>query len=361
MPAISSPASASVGLGQSFNYDITASGSPNSYTLVGTLPPGLNFSAASGVISGLPESAGIYDVTIGAGNIFGSGQEALTITVAPSAPLQVSANASVPGSGSRLVNLSARAICGNGNQNLVVGFVIAGAATQVLTRGVGPALAAFGMTDQLGDPQLTLYAGATSLGSNTGWGGSALLAAAFAQAGAFSFANGSHDSAILSTLSPGSYSAEVSGPGGSSGVALGEVYDEDTSANSAGKLSNFSARAEVGTSSNVLVAGFVIEGNSPKQVLIRAIGPGLTQFGVTGVLAQPQIDLYQGTSVLQHNNGWGGGQTLAAAFAQVGAFALSSPQDSAMLVTLNPGAYTAEVSGADGGTGVALVEIYDML
>jgi hypothetical protein len=97
-------------------------------------------------------------------------------------------------------------------------------------------------------------------------------------------------------------------------------------------------------------------------LLIRGIGPGLTQFGVSGVLAAPQIILFNSLSqAIGSNAGWGGGSTLAAAFAQVGAFTLpTTSADSAMLVTLPPGAYTVQLSGANGTSGISLIELYEL-
>jgi hypothetical protein len=111
-----------------------------------------------------------------------------------------------------------------------------------------------------------------------------------------------------------------------------------------------------------VITGFVIGGDAPMKVLIRAVGPSLAGQGVTGVLIDPQLDLYQGSNRLQHNDNWGGDSTLAAAFKQTGAFALENAgsKDAAILVTLDPGAYTAIVSGVNGTTGNALVEAYEV-
>ena len=130
-------------------------------------------------------------------------------------------------------------------------------------------------------------------------------------------------------------------------------------------LVNLSARTRVGTGSELLITGFVIAGSEPKRLLIRGVGPALAGFGVGGVLADPQLALYrQGSSaVLRQNDDWGlGGATApAAAAAQAGAFALpANSRDAALLVVLEPGAYTAQISGAGGGTGVALLELYDV-
>ena len=118
----------------------------------------------------------------------------------------------------------------------------------------------------------------------------------------------------------------------------------------------------VGAGSSIMTGGFVITGNSTETVLIRAVGPTLSTFGVSGILAQPTLTVYNssGTSVAS-NTIWGGGSTLSSAMTQVGAFALpATSADSAALVTLPAGAYTVQVSGVNGTTGNALLEIYEV-
>jgi beta-glucanase (GH16 family) len=130
------------------------------------------------------------------------------------------------------------------------------------------------------------------------------------------------------------------------------------------KLLNISARGLVGTGSNVLIAGFVVGGPDPKTVLVRASGPALAAapFNVPGTLADPELQVFSGSTVLESNSGWGGDPGIAAAAASVSAFAWPDPtsNDAAVLMTLQPGAYTAIVSGASGDTGVSLLEVYDI-
>jgi hypothetical protein len=127
-----------------------------------------------------------------------------------------------------------------------------------------------------------------------------------------------------------------------------------------------SARASVGSGGSVLIAGFVIGGSTAKTVLIRASGPALEQFGVTGVITDPMLQLYNvasgGAVLLASNDDWGGDPEIATAAASVGAFAWTDPAsaDCALLVTLPPGSYTAEVLGINGSSGVALVEVYEV-
>ena len=112
----------------------------------------------------------------------------------------------------------------------------------------------------------------------------------------------------------------------------------------------------------ILIAGFSISGNQPKQILIRGIGPALTGFGIVGALANPRLELFQGTVRVGENDDWGGGTALQNAFARVGAFELFnlSGRDAALLVTLAPGTYTAQLSGVAATSGVGLIEIYEV-
>jgi len=187
--------------------------------------------------------------------------------------------------------------------------------------------------------------------SNDNWGGSSALSAIFAQVGAFALPAGSLDSAVVAPLLPGAYTAQVNGANGGTGLVLLEAYDTDTSAAPTTSFINVSARGYSGTGASVLTVGFVITGTAPRTILIRGVGPTLTSFGVS--------DTNQ--NVVASNSGWGGTAALQAAFDAVSAFALpTTSADAAVLVTLPPGAYTAEVSGANGSTGVALLEMYDM-
>jgi hypothetical protein len=270
----------------------------------------------------------------------------------------------------RLVNISCRAQVGTGSSILIAGFVVGGQGTSggepLLIRGSGPALTAFGVTGTLPDPELQIFSGSTLAGTNNGWAGSSMIASAASAVGAFPWTSpSSHDSALLENLPSGPYTAQISGQSNDTGVSLAEIYDETpagTYTPASPRLVNISARVQVGSGSNVLIAGFVIGGSTARTVLIRASGPALVPFGVTGTLPDPQLGLYSGSTALDTSNGWGGNAAVATTAAAVGAFPWSNPSsnDSAILVTLPPGAYTAQVSGASGDTGVALVEIYEV-
>jgi sugar lactone lactonase YvrE len=278
----------------------------------------------------------------------------------------------------RLIDVSCRAQAGRGADILIAGFVVGGSGASgsqsLLVRASGPALAPFDVAGTLPDPELQLYStssGSSLVATNTGWAGNSEISSAAAAVGAFPWVDSaSHDAALLETLTPGPYTANVTGEAGDSGVALAEVYDATPGGSytlATPRLVNISARVQVGTGGNTLIAGFVIGGSTSKTVLIRASGPALGPFGITGALPDPQLSLFQGNSggtstLLQSNTGWGGDAQIAAIAASVGAFSwgASATPDSALLVTLPPGAYTAQVSGASGDTGVALVEVYEV-
>jgi hypothetical protein len=267
-----------------------------------------------------------------------------------------------------LTNISCRAEVGTGGNILITGFAVGGAGASgtesLLIRGSGPALVPLGVAGTLPDPQLQLFSGATMLATNDGWAGSASIANAAASVGAFPWTNSSsHDSALLEALQTGPFTAQIAGQSGDTGVALAEIYDDTPSGAftpTTPRLVNVSARVQVGTGGNILIAGFYIGGSTSATLLIRGSGPALVPLGVTGALPDPELQLYSGPTLLQTNDGWGGQAQIAAAAKAVGAFPWSNPfsNDSAILVTLPPGGYTAEVFGASGDTGVALVEVY---
>jgi hypothetical protein len=267
----------------------------------------------------------------------------------------------------RLINLATRAQIGGTAGTPIAGFVLAGGAAsgstsaatkKMLVRAVGPGLAPFGVTTALADPSLTLVANSATLATNDNW--LAADAATFTSVGAFALPASSRDAALTATLAAANYSAVV-GAGGGSGVVLLETYDTDASATTPA-LVNASTRAFVGTGESVLIPGFVVSGSGTVKLLIRAAGPALTPFGVTGVLVDPQLTLFSGSTTIGANDNWssaGNATDIAAAAASAGAFAFANgSRDAALLVTLPAGNYSATVSGVANTTGTALVEIY---
>jgi len=277
-----------------------------------------------------------------------------------------------------LANISTRGVVGRGDDVLIAGLVIGGTtAKDVLIRAAGPALGEFGVAGVLLNPGLRIVnsAGAT-VAQNDDWqasGNGPAISAAASRLGAFQFQPGSQDAAVLTMLPPGSYTAIVSGVNDTTGVALIEAYDADATPAIARtrKLVNIATRGRVNTGDDVLIAGLVVTGPGPRTFLIRAIGPTLAQapFGIAAALQDPLLQIYQGENLLRENDDWdapGSAQpALREAATRVGAFALKEVRDgtgldAAMLITLQPGSYTAKVSGVQGTTGVALVEVYEM-
>ncbi|MES2696553.1 MAG: TonB family protein [Verrucomicrobiota bacterium] len=263
---------------------------------------------------------------------------------------------------SRLTNVSVRSTAGANTDTLIVGFTIAGSGEkQMLIRGIGPTLGVFGVTGVVTDPQLRLFNQSnTQVATNDNWGGLGTIATASAAVGAFALANDSRDAVIAQALPTGTYSAHVEATSGS-GIALVEAYDADTGTPSS-QIVNLSARSTAGTGAGVLTVGFAITGTSTKTVLIRAVGPSLAAFGVSGALANPQLQLFRGSgAVIASNDDWPALAGWGAAFTSVGAFPLSpDTRDAVLLIALPPGTYTAQAAGAGTTTGIALIEVYDV-
>ena len=253
----------------------------------------------------------------------------------------------------RLPNLSVRTTLA-GAQNLAVGFVMTGGSKPLLIRAVGPTLGDFGVGDSMPNPRLGFNnASGVEIDANDDWDAS--LTTTFSELGAFALGDGSKDAALRVDLS-GLGTVSVNGPEG--GTVLVEVYDIGDSNDT--RLANVSARNDVGTGNNILIAGFVVSGADPKNMLIRAVGPGLERFIGSGVLRDPLLKIFDsGSNLVATNDNWS--PSLQPSFDLTGAFAIDNLSlDAALVVTLPPGAYTAQVSGADGGTGQAIVEIYEL-
>ncbi len=268
---------------------------------------------------------------------------------------------------SRLINLSTRAFIPAGGA-LTPGFYIRGGNPKpLLIRAVGPTLAQFGVSTALADTKLDVFAQATSavVASNNDWGGAPALSTAFVGVGAFALSANSKDAALQTGLPPGGYTARITaGDTAAAGVTLAEIYDTEAPSGSSSQLVNVSTLGFVGTGDNVLTAGFVISGNATKRLLIRAIGPGLAQFGLTGFLPDPQLGLVPLGKVepIATNDDWPDLVNVRAAFATAGAFALTpGSKDAVLVISLEPGGYTVIVSGVSAtAIGTALVEIYDL-
>ena len=268
----------------------------------------------------------------------------------------------IPRKTSELINLSTRSHAGSGSSTQIAGFVnTGGTSKRVLIRGAGPWLAQFGVSGVLPDPILTLYEGQGIIASNDDWGtNDTETLQAVAASGVPSFAAGSLDACLVATLKPGQqYTAHVNGKATQVGNAIVEVYDLDASERS--RVVNISTRAYVGTGSDILIAGFVLQGDGPRKVLVRALGPALSRFGVADVLTDPVLQLFQERYSIAANDNWASDAiAIATASNSVGAAPLGpDSKDAALVMVLDPGVpYTAQVTGRNGSTGNALVEIF---
>lgn len=370
VPAFSrqpSPVSAKAGEGATFSVSVTGAPPPVlQWQKDGVNIPGATASVFT-ISSVKDDDAGRYRVIASnAGGVVTSEFAQLTVEAAPAVT-------------ARLVNLSILARVESG-ETMTLGAVLGGAGTAgakaLVARAAGPALGQLGVGGTLRDPAVKLdrVDGATAVvvAANNDWSGSAALATAFAQVGAFPYASADSKDAGLyqPSLLPGNYTMQVNDSSGGSGTVIAELYDATPSTAFTGgtpRLINVSVLKQV-PAGETLTAGFVVGGpaGASLNVLVRAVGPTLGQapFSIGGVMADPALELFNnatGTRI-NTNNDWGGGAALTAAFGKVGAFALfgAGTRDAVLLVTLSPGQYSARVSGADGGGGMVIVEVYEV-
>ena len=260
-------------------------------------------------------------------------------------------NATTP---AQALNLSSRLNVGTGDNVLIGGLIISGTAPkQVLVRGLGPSLSANGtLTGVLADPALEIYQGNTLIQSNNNWKDtqeSAITATTLAP-------DDDLESAILVTLDPGHYTVILSGQNSGTGIGLVEAYDLESAG--ASVLANTSTRGFVSGGDNVLIAGFIVGNGGSDTVVVRAIGPSLADAGVANPLADPTLDLYdENGMIIRSNNNW---QETQGNLIQSTGLAPTNEFESAIIRALVPGNYTAVVRGNELGTGVALVEVYNL-
>jgi hypothetical protein len=321
---------------------------------------------------------GAAQAAVSAVAVVTAGAASTAVTAAPAAATIIVAMPVVqaprldPPGNLRLTNLSTRARVTAENP-LIAGFAIRGTTSRtMLVRAAGPALTAFGVPDTVATPRLRLHdATGAVVAENTGWSSAPLAATAIAITGAFPFSADSADSALVATLAPGNYSAEVIAGSGVGGVALVEVYDVDGSADGS-HLSNVSTLGTVSPNGGEVISGFVVVGTGTRQYLIRGVGPGLKKVGVGGVLNDPTFTVFNSAgNQIASNDDWSGdgkanairavaapasgsdtviatiNRDLVALASQLtGAFALDlSSTDAALVVTLVPGAYTVQLKG----------------
>jgi hypothetical protein len=251
-----------------------------------------------------------------------------------------------------LTNVSTRAFAGTSDNVEIGGFVLQGTEPKkVIMRALAPTLGSFGVANAMADPTLDLYDSTGSIvATNDNWNADRQGVLATGKAPL-----DEHEAVIVATLPPGAYTAVLRGVRYSSGVALFELYDADPQHST---ISNISTRGKVDTGDSVMIAGFIVGGDQPTNVIVRALGPALTDFGVTGVLADPTLELHDGNgTIIAQNDNWKSSQQSAI---KNSGYAPPKDTEAAILATLQPGNYTAIVRGKNDTTGVALVEVYNL-
>ncbi len=348
IPVVGSPPQATAIIGQPFNYQIEASGQPTSYNATG-LPPGFTIDPNTGAITGTPNSGnvGIYVIFITATNDDGtSATFYLTLTVAPSSI----------GPFPTLQNISTRLKVLAGDNALIGGFIISGySERRVIVRAIGPSLTGLGVSGALANPVLELHGpdGFVTI-TNDNWRDTQqteIEATGIAPSNDL-------ESAIVATLQPGAYTAIVRGISDGIGVGLVEAYDLESTPYA--QLANISTRGFVDNAENVMIGGLIAGPSTAGsgRVLIRAIGPSLSNVGVPNTLQNPMLELHDSNGgLIAFNNNWKETQEFAI---QATGIAPTDDNEAAILTVLAPGSYTAVVQGEDEGIGVGLVEVYNL-
>ncbi len=331
-------------LAGTLQIDLDANAQPGSYTILTSA--GIAGTFDSVTFAGATPNYTLSYLPVGAPTY-------VQFTLLPPSPTPTPTPTPTPG---QLINISSRARVATGDQVSINGFIIRGAVPKkILARAVGPSLA-FNhqpIPGRLMDPILELHGSNGSLiFSNDDWTASPQKAQIQASGLA---PNDSREPAIIATLPQGSYTTVIRGKNNTTGISLGEVYLLPP--NNASDLINLSARALTLTGDDVLIAGLVIGGQTSKQVLLRAIGPELHSHNVIGELQDPTLGLYDRNGMaLRTNDNWQDAPNQTQI--QATGLAPSDDRESAILITLSAGGYTAIVRGANGTTGVALVEAY---
>ena len=265
-------------------------------------------------------------------------------------------NTNFPTVGPQALNMSTRGLVGSGDNVLIGGFIITGTDPKsVVLRALGPSLSGFGVSGVLADPVLNVYNSShTLIGTNDNWQSDPNHFVV--ESNGLAPANLA-ESAIALSLAPGAYSVVVSGKDPAPGIGLVELYDISPLSHST--LGNISARGSVGTGDNVLISGFIVGDVGSSTVVVRAIGPSLASYGVSGVLSDPTLTIYDSSgSVIASNDNWL--DDINWVDVRKNTLSPADPRESALVLHLPAGKYTAIVSGANGATGNALVEVYGL-
>jgi hypothetical protein len=313
---------------------------------------------ASLTVNGVPQPAGIYGgPTSGAPNVLPEFAGSGTVSVAPV---------------SSLGNISTRAFVQTGDNVMIGGFIVQGTKSKtVIIRAIGPELTRYGVPNVLVNPTLELHDSTGALiASNDSWLhtiiGGIITNNQVRDIRNSGYAPGdARESAIIADLPAGNYTAIVRGVNDTTGVALVDVYDLTPDANSI--LGNLSTRSFVQTGDDVMIGGFIVQGAQPKRLIVRAIGPELTQYGVPNAMVNPTLELYDANGALiASNDNWRttiiGGIITSDQVRDIrnSGHAPGDGRESAIIADLPAGNYTAIVRGVNNTTGVSLVEVYDL-
>jgi hypothetical protein len=262
-----------------------------------------------------------------------------------------------------LLNISTRGLVGTGQSVMIGGFVIEGSEPRtVAITAKGPSLAAFGINNAIADPQITLYRGQQIIGTNDSLSDldpierDAIILAGIAP-------TDPSEPAMAVSLDPGPYTVRVTNNAGAEGVGLIEVFDWDlmtgNAADADSRLLNISTRGIVGSGQSVMIGGFVINGTEPKAVAIIAKGPSLAAFGITNAITDPAITLRRGQDVIAQNDDTAALPMQNRTMLAQGGLLPTDLSESALLATLEPGAYTVVLQNNGASDGVGIVEVYD--
>jgi hypothetical protein len=267
-------------------------------------------------------------------------------------------NTKFPAVGPRVMNLSTRGSVSSGDNVLINGFIVSGTHPKtVVLRALGPSLSGFGIPGGLADPVLSLYSSSgTLIATNDDW--QTDVGSAFIEQNGYAPSNPVESATLQQNLAPGAYTVVVTGKNAAQGVSLAEVY-EIFGPGLSSKLTNVSGRSFVGTGDNVLISGFIVGDVGSGTVVVRALGPSLGSFGVSQPLSDTVLTIVDSKgSVIATNDNWQDGNN--ALDIQRNGLAPPNALESAIVLHLPAGAYTAIVSGANGATGNALAEVYHL-
>ncbi len=359
------PVSPTVAIGSTAVFSVTATNTLSYQWRLNGVNISSSTTGATGptlvLVGATAAQAGVYSVVVTNGTNNVTSQSA-TLTIVAATDVGRLSNLSV------LTDITATV------PNFTLGTVVAvgsdaNGKKPLVVRAVGPSLGALGVPNTIADPKVDLLAGQTVVATNDNWGGVTEIRNAMASVGAFSFASDTtKDAAIYSpSLPPRDYTVSVSGVGGATGTVIAEIYDATpigTFTSATPRLINVSVLKQI-NANGFITLGFTIGGSTAKTVLIRAIGPGLAAVGVptSATVADPQLTLFNSASaVIATNDNWGGDAALTTTMTRVSAFGgfSGASKDAMLLVTLQPGGYTARASDTGPGSGLVIVEAYEV-